>query len=145
MLALCSFWQCDAHFLAPCLHVILIAGPNGAGKSTIAPRLLKGALGVQEFVKADTIASGLSAFLPGFGSLSGRSVHVATAGGIVEEAQEFCVRIHAFTRSFAPWLQPLKTKGYRVRIVFLFLPDSQLAVERVRQRVRIGGHDVPVR
>ncbi len=45
-------------------HVIIIAGPNGAGKSTTAPAILKGTLGVTEFVNADTIAHGLSAFNP---------------------------------------------------------------------------------
>ena len=40
-------------------HVIVIAGPNGAGKSTTAPAILQGALGVTEFVNADTIAAGL--------------------------------------------------------------------------------------
>ena len=44
--------------------VIVIAGPNGAGKSTTAPSLLRDALQVSEFVNADTIASGLSAFRP---------------------------------------------------------------------------------
>lgn len=42
--------------------VVILAGPNGAGKSTPAPALLHGALGVDEFVIADVIASGLSAF-----------------------------------------------------------------------------------
>src|SRR5262245_37427844 len=45
-------------------RVVVLAGPNGAGKSTAAPRLLKGALGVTEFVNADVIAQGLSAFAP---------------------------------------------------------------------------------
>lgn len=44
--------------------IVMIAGPNGAGKSTAAPTLLRGALGVQEFVNADVIARGLSAFAP---------------------------------------------------------------------------------
>jgi len=44
--------------------VVVVAGPNGAGKSTTAPRLLQGALAVSEFVNADTIAQGLSAFRP---------------------------------------------------------------------------------
>lgn len=44
--------------------VIVLAGPNGAGKSTAAPALLKGKLGVTEFVDADVIAQGLSAFDP---------------------------------------------------------------------------------
>ena len=42
--------------------VVVLAGPNGAGKSTSAPHLLKGALAVEEFVNADVIAQGLSAF-----------------------------------------------------------------------------------
>jgi len=45
-------------------HVIVIAGPNGAGKTTAAPYLLRDTLGVTEFVNADTIAQGLSAFGP---------------------------------------------------------------------------------
>jgi predicted ABC-type ATPase len=45
-------------------HVIIIADPNGAGKSTTAAAILNGALGVTEFVNADTIAQGLSAFNP---------------------------------------------------------------------------------
>jgi predicted ABC-type ATPase len=44
--------------------VIIISGPNGAGKSTAAPNLLQGTLVVSEFVNADVIARGLSAFEP---------------------------------------------------------------------------------
>jgi len=44
--------------------VVVLGGPNGAGKSTAAPRLLRGALRVDEFVNADTLAQGLSAFRP---------------------------------------------------------------------------------
>ena len=36
--------------------VILLAGPNGAGKTTVAPALLRGALGVAEYVNADVLA-----------------------------------------------------------------------------------------
>ena len=42
----------------------MIAGPNGAGKSTLAPVLLRDTIDVDEFVNADTIALGLSAFQP---------------------------------------------------------------------------------
>jgi predicted ABC-type ATPase len=33
--------------------------------------------------------------------------------------------------------------GYRVKLIFLSLPDADMAVERVRIRVAQGGHDVP--
>lgn len=48
----------------PTPHVIIIAGPNGAGKTTLAPFLLRDRFGLMEYVNADTIALGLSAFQP---------------------------------------------------------------------------------
>jgi predicted ABC-type ATPase len=45
-------------------NVVIIAGPNRAGKSTLAPHLLRDTLNIPEFVNADTIAEGLSAFAP---------------------------------------------------------------------------------
>lgn len=125
-------------------HVILLAGPNGAGKSTVALRLLRGALGVQEFVNADTIASGLSAFSPGSEAFQAGRVMLRRLSELSKRRKTFAFESTLSARSFAPWLQHLKTRGYRVRIIFLFLPDPRLAIERVRQRVRLGGHDIPV-
>jgi predicted ABC-type ATPase len=45
-------------------NIVIIAGPNGAGKSTAAPQLLRDYLGITEFVNADVIAQGLSAYNP---------------------------------------------------------------------------------
>lgn len=125
-------------------HVILLAGPNGAGKSTVAPRLLRGALRVQEFVNADTIASGLSAFSPDSEAFQAGRVMLRRLSELSKRRKTFAFESTLSARSFAPWLQRLKGTGYRVRIVFLFLPDPRLAIERVRQRVRLGGHDAPV-
>lgn len=50
--------------------VVVLSGSNGAGKSTTAARLVRGALSVNEFVNADTIAQGLSAYRPESTSLS---------------------------------------------------------------------------
>jgi predicted ABC-type ATPase len=43
-------------------QVVIIAGPNGAGKSTLAPILLRDTFGLLEYVNADPMALGLSAF-----------------------------------------------------------------------------------
>jgi predicted ABC-type ATPase len=45
--------------------------------------------------------------------------------------------------SFAPWLRQLIASGYAVHLVFLWLPSEDFAVDRVAERVRAGGHDVP--
>jgi predicted ABC-type ATPase len=46
------------------------------------------------------------------------------------------------TRSYAPWLRKLQGKGYAVHLVFLWLPNPQMAIARVADRVRAGGHAV---
>jgi predicted ABC-type ATPase len=44
--------------------IVIIAGLNGAGKSTTAPVLFRDTFATREFVNADVIAQGLSAFAP---------------------------------------------------------------------------------
>src|SRR6266404_3958245 len=48
------------------------------------------------------------------------------------------------SRSFAPRLRDLIESGYQFHLVFLWLPSAAAAVARVAERVRLGGHDVPV-
>jgi predicted ABC-type ATPase len=42
-------------------------------------------------------------------------------------------------------LHRLRESGYETHLVYLWLPSPDTAVERVRTRVRLGGHDVPER
>lgn len=37
----------------------------------------------------------------------------------------------------------IRAAGYRVAMFFLWLPSSDLALRRVKNRVRLGGHHVP--
>ncbi len=46
-------------------------------------------------------------------------------------------------RGYMERLQRWKVAGYRVEIVFLKLPNVQLALKRVALRVKQGGHHVP--
>jgi len=69
--------------------VVVIAGPNGAGKSTTAPRLLQGALAVTEFVNADTIARGLSAFRPESAAVAAGRVMLARMRALARSREDF--------------------------------------------------------
>jgi predicted ABC-type ATPase len=123
--------------------VVVIAGPNGAGKSTMAPRLLRDALAVSEFVNADPIATGLSAFRPESVAMTAGRVMLARLKALAEARGDFAFETTLASRTFAPWLRSLRASGYRVHVVFLSLPSADLAVARVAERVRQGGHDVP--
>lgn len=123
--------------------VVVLAGPNGAGKSTTAPKLLKGTLAVMEFVNPDVIAQGLSGFAPERTVLPAGRIMLNRLRDLARQRATFAFETTLASRSFAPWLAALRAKGYRVHIVFLWLASANLAVKRVADRVRFGGHNVP--
>jgi predicted ABC-type ATPase len=123
--------------------VVVVAGPNGAGKSTSAPRLLRDALEVEEFVNADSIAMGLSAFHPESVDFAAGRVMLRRIRALARTRADFAFETTLASRSFAPWLTAVRLSGYRAHIAFLSLPSADLAVARVAGRVRLGGHDVP--
>lgn len=131
----------SARFHAP--GVVVLGGPNGAGKSTAAPRLLRGSLRVDEFVNADTLAQGLSAFRPEDEALAAGRIMLARLEQLKELRKSFAFESTLASRSLIPRLQELRDAGYRVNVVFLWLPTVELALARVAERVKLGGHHVP--
>jgi predicted ABC-type ATPase len=123
--------------------VVVIAGPKGAGKSTEAPELLRHALRVQEFVNADPIALGLSGLHPERAALAAGRVMLARLRTLARLRADFAFETTLASRTFAPWLDDLRASGYRAHLVFLSLSSAELALQRVAERVRMGGHDVP--
>jgi predicted ABC-type ATPase len=123
--------------------VVILSGPNGAGKSTAAPALLQGALAVDEFVNADVIARGLSAFDPNSAAIAAGRVMLSRLRDLADQRIDFAFETTLASRSFAPWLHDLRASGYAVHLFFLWLPSADFAVQRVADRVRAGGHDVP--
>jgi predicted ABC-type ATPase len=62
---------------------------------------------------------------------------------LVRSRASFAFETTLASRTFAPWLAELRRAGWRAHLSFLALPSADLAVARVRERVRLGGHDVP--
>jgi predicted ABC-type ATPase len=123
--------------------VVILAGPNGAGKSTAAPALLQGTLGVTEFVNADAIASGLSAFNVEGAAIAAGRIMLQRLKSLGRQRASFAFETTLASRSFARWLADLQRDGYAVHMVFLWLSSAELAVQRVADRVAMGGHGVP--
>jgi predicted ABC-type ATPase len=80
--------------------VVILAGPNGAGKSTSAARLLLGAMRVDEFVNADTIARGLSAFAPERVALNAGRIMLRRIKELSAERAGFAFETTLATRSY---------------------------------------------
>jgi predicted ABC-type ATPase len=124
-------------------NVILLAGPNGAGKSTAAPDLLHGALHVDEFVNADVIARGLSAFNPEGAALDAGRVMLTRLKELADQRRNIAFESTLASRTFAPWIRELKKTGYRFHLFYFWLPSPEICVNRVQKRKSLGGHTVP--
>jgi predicted ABC-type ATPase len=125
-------------------NVLVIAGPNGAGKSTAAPRLIGRRLEIAEFVNADVIAAGLSAFAPESVAREAGRVMLKRVHELASEGKDFAFETTLASRTFAPWLARLRRESnYRFHLAFLWLPSAEMAVRRVAGRIRGGGHAVP--
>jgi predicted ABC-type ATPase len=105
---------------------------------------LRGSLKVDEFVNADTLAQGLSAFRPDTVALEAGRITLERLGALAAQGRSFAFESTLASQSLARRLETLKTAGYTVHVLYLWLPDVNLAVARVAERARSGGHDVPV-
>lgn len=122
--------------------MILLAGPNGAGKTTAAEDLLRDELSVDEFVNADIIAQGLSAFRPENAAMQAGRVMLERLHHLTEQKANVAFESTLASRSFAPWVRELIQSGYEFHLYYFWLPSADLAVARVQRRVMLGGHNV---
>ena len=45
--------------------------------------------------------------------------------------------------TYVSLLRKLKVQGYRIHLFFLWIPTVEMALARITDRVRRGGHDIP--
>jgi predicted ABC-type ATPase len=124
--------------------LLVIGGPNGAGKTTAAQTLLPRFTGIVEFVNADEIARGLSPFNPEGAALAAGRVMLARMDQLIASRTAFAFETTCAGRGHAALIRRCQKSGYRVTLLFFWLPSPELAITRVAQRVAQGGHGIPV-
>jgi predicted ABC-type ATPase len=124
-------------------HIYIIAGPNGAGKTTFAKEFLPHFAKCDEFVNADLIASGLSPFSPGETALQAGRLMLQRIHDLALKNKDFGFETTLSGKSYLPQFRKLRQQGYKIHLIFLWLPNVNLAIKRVEDRVRQGGHHVP--
>ena len=121
----------------------IIAGPNGAGKTTFAKEFLPNHAHCSNFVNADLIAAGLSPFSPSSVSIKAGKLLLAQIQEFLGQKADFAFESTLSGRTYVSLIKKIKKLGYSVTVFFLWIPDIKLAHERIKQRVKSGGHDVP--
>lgn len=124
------------------LKIIILAGPNGAGKTTFAREFLPQEAGCTVFVNADLIAAGLSPFAPERAAVQAGRLMLEAIERHVVKRENFAFETTLAGRGYARQIPHWRQMGYRVELFFLSLPSADMAVQRVAERVRQGGHDI---
>lgn len=124
-------------------NLYIIAGCNGAGKTTASFTILPEIIECKEFVNADEIAKGLSPFQPEKVSFEAGRIMLKRISELLEENESFAFETTLSTKSYKNKVLYAKNKGYTVTLLFFWLNNVELAKERVKTRVKEGGHNIP--
>ena len=121
----------------------IIAGPNGAGKTTFAKEFLPHYAKCSNFVNADLIAIGLAPFSPSTIRIKAGKLLLNEIDNFISHKVDFAFETTLAGKAYVNLIKEAKSKGYFIHIFFLWIPNIQLAKERIKQRVKQGGHHVP--
>lgn len=126
---------------APTIHIL--AGPNGAGKTTFAKSYLPTFADCREFLNADLIAAGLAPFAPETQAARASELLLQRMQELVAERASFSFETTLSARTYRAAIVKWRRWGYRVALYFIWLPTVEMAIQRVANRVREGGHGIP--
>lgn len=62
---------------------------------------------------------------------------------LIQGGEDFAFETTLATRSYVHTIKAAKEKGYNVILLFFWLQKIDLAIERVKERVKEGGHNIP--
>ena len=124
-------------------RLYIISGPNGSGKTTASYSVLPELLDCSEFVNSDEFAKHLSPFSPESAYITASRLMLRKVQYLFDRREDFCIETTLATRSLIKMTHSAQEKGYYVTVLYFWLNNPDIAVERVAARVRAGGHDIP--
>jgi predicted ABC-type ATPase len=126
-------------------HLYVLAGVNGAGKSSIGGATIR-AFGA-DYYNPDEAARALRSAEPGMDQVRANSLAWQQGKRLLERAinerLDFAIETTLGGSTMLGLLIRAAALGIEVRVLYVGLPSAEAHIERVRQRVRAGGHDIP--
>ncbi len=96
------------------------------------------------FYNADEIARGLSPLDPSAGAIKAGRLLLNEVRESIDQHETFALESTLSGKTYVRLLREAKDGGFRIYLHYLWLSTPAIAIARVRERVRKGGHDVPV-
>jgi predicted ABC-type ATPase len=124
--------------------IYLIAGCNGAGKTTFAKEFLPNEVKCLRFLNADEIARGLSPFKPSASAIQAGRLLLKQNDESLRRLETFALETTLSGKTYIRLFNRARQLGYEIELHYLWLSSPAQAIARVRHRVQLGGHNVPV-
>jgi predicted ABC-type ATPase len=121
-------------------ELIVIAGPNGAGKSSLT-KLSTSNIPV---IDPDAIAREIAPENPASAALAAGRQAIDRAKGYIQSNRSFIVETTLAGNSYLKLMREVKSLGWFVRLTYIGINNPTTNIQRVRSRVKLGGHDVPI-
>ncbi len=135
--------QASAYYVSGKPTCFIIAGSNGSGKTTFAREFLPKYAGCTHFINPDLIASGLSPFRPEDASIASGRIVLQQIYENSFSGRNFSIETTLSGKTYFKIFSALKAKGYQIQMFYLWIPNPDLAIQRIHRRVEDGGHNVP--
>lgn len=121
--------------------IYIIAGANGSGKTTVAPDLISSER--IPFVNADDVAKQIC-------PKNMESVRITAGKKVFQTIEELFASNSSFIiestlsgKNYEKVIEKAKCCGYTVIIIYVFVDDAEMCINRIKARVKNGGHDIP--
>ena len=129
--------------MTPTKRIVIIAGPNGSGKTTFAKEFLPNEAQCDIFINADLIAAGLSPFAPERAAIQAGRLMLKNIHEAVQKQQSFALETTLSGKGYIKMIPEWQKQGYHISLIFLQLATAEIAIARVAERVKQGGHFIP--
>lgn len=123
-------------------NLFIISGCNGAGKTTASMTVLPETLECHEFVNCDEIAKGLNPLNPDSAKVAAARLMLVRIKKLISLDADFAIETTLATKSYHALVKNAQEKGYNIKLLYFWLQSPELALQRVAERVKNGGHNV---
>lgn len=121
--------------------IYIVAGANGSGKTTFS-KSLKDKLQLS-FINADEIAKEQDPNNTTGGELKAGREFFRQIESEVKAGNSFIIESTLSGKYLLRLIEKVKLENYSVEIIYIFLENPVVCIERIKERVLNGGHHVP--
>jgi predicted ABC-type ATPase len=122
-------------------ELIILGGANGSGKSTLAINLIH--LTQFVFLNADELEKNLTESNEIRRQIQAGKLFFEKLETLLESNSNFIIESTLSGNYLVKVIKRAQQEGYKISLLYLFLKNTDLCIERIKIRVQKGGHHVP--